>query len=249
MLLSSDDPAALAQWYSTAFQAPVLTTPDGVGYRVIDLDGFYLMFDSRDDVAGPNTGGARAILNVEVDDPEATAARLTDLGATWIAPLEYRDGDAFGTVADPDGNWLQLVRLTDDHEAQMSGPSSAYSSFAVADLDAAAQFYATVLGMRVLRFPMGVLGVRVNRSTTVLVYPKPDHVPATYTVLNIPVDDLPARVDELAAAGVEFLRYADFDHDDRGIARGHGGPDMAWFTDPSGNILALAQRDLSQFGS
>lgn len=246
MLLSSDDPQRLAAWYGEAFETTPMPIPGG-GYTVVDLDGFFLMFDKRDDISGTNPQGARAILNVEVDDPTATAARLDALGATWISRLEDRDGNQFGTVADPDGNWLQILRLSDEHEAQMSGPTSAYSGFAVRDVGAAEDFYRDVLGMRVLRFPMGdsdfhLLGIRINRNTTVLAYPKPDHQPASYTILNVPVADLAKSVDDLVAKGVEFLRYDGFDHDERGIVRGNGyGPDNAWFTDPSGNVIALQQ--------
>ncbi|MGK2319553.1 VOC family protein [Gordonia rhizosphera] len=242
MLLSSDDPHALARWYATVFEARIGTVSDGPGYDIIELDGFYIMFDKRDDVSGPNTGGARAILNVEVDDPLATAARIDALGAEWVSALEDKGGGTyFGTVKDPDGNWLQIVRLADEFEAEMSAnPTSPYSGFAVRDLDAADAFYREVLGMRVLRFPVGVLGIRINRGTTVLVYPKPDHEPATHTILNLPVDDLERAVDDLAGRGVEFLRYDGFDQDERGIARGGGrGPDIAWFTDPSGNVIAV----------
>ncbi|MFI8773560.1 VOC family protein [Gordonia sp. NPDC062954] len=244
MLLSSDDPKRLARWYATVFEAEIQTDPDAPGYEIMELDGFYIMFDQRDDVSGRATGGARLILNVEVDDPVATAARIDDLGADWISPLEDKGrGTYFGTVTDPDGNWLQIVRISDELEAQMSTPTSAYSSFAVIDLDAASTFYRDVLGMRVLHLEVGVLGVRINRTTTVLVYPKPDHRPAEFTVLNIPVQNLEEAVDDLVARGVEFLRYEQFDHDERGIARGgEQGPDLAWFTDPSGNVLALQQK-------
>ena len=249
MLLSSDDPQQLARWYATAFEAEPTSAPggpDGPGYTIVELDGFYLMFDKRDDVSGRNPQGARTLLNVEVDDAAATAARLDALGATWISPLENRDGNQFATVEDPDGNWLQLVSLSDEHEAQMSSPTSPYSGFAVRDTATTEQFYRDVLGMRVLRFPMGdndILGIRINRGTTVLAYPKPDHQPATFTVLNIPVSDLAKSIDDLTARGVEFLRYDGFEHDERGIVHGNGvGPDIAWFTDPSGNVIALAQR-------
>ncbi|MGV9826737.1 VOC family protein [Gordonia sp. NPDC003429] len=255
MLLSSDDPKRLAQWYARAFEAELMSVPgapDGEGYTIVDLDGFALMLDTRADVSGAKPQGARAILNVEVDDPVATAGRLDALGAEWVSPLEDRDGNHFGTVADPDGNWVQILRLSDAHEAQMSAPTSAFSGFAVRDLEATEAFYRDVLGMRVLRFPMGadaegagayLLGIRINRGTTVLAYPKPDHQPASFTVLNIPVPDLVARVDELAAREVDFLRYDGFDQDERAIAHGHGrGPDIAWFADPSGNVIALQQR-------
>ncbi|AZG46044.1 hypothetical protein D7316_02644 [Gordonia insulae] len=243
MLLSSDDPGRLGRWYASVFEAPV-PTDDGSGYPVLNLDGFYIMFDKRDDVSGPNPGGARAILNVEVDDPVATAARLDELGAEWVSPLADRDGSFFGCVKDPDGNFLQILRISDEFEAEMSNPTSAYSGFAVRDLDVTTEFYRDVLGMRVLRFAMGVLGIRINRQTTVLAYPKPDHRPAGYTMLNIPVDDLEKTIDDLAARGVEFLRYDGFDQDDRAIARGDGsgdgnGPDIAWFTDPSGNVISV----------
>jgi predicted enzyme related to lactoylglutathione lyase len=72
-----------------------------------------------------------------------------------------------------------------------------------------------------------------------MVYPKPDHVPATYTVLNFQVEDIEAAVDELSGRGVAFERYDGFDHDEKGIVRGGGGPPIAWFTDPAGNILAV----------
>ncbi|MCZ4580136.1 VOC family protein [Gordonia amicalis] len=241
MLLSSDDPARLAHWYATAFEAKVESTGDGgPGYDVVELDGFYLMFDKRDDVSGPNRDGARSILNVEVDDPRATAARLDSLGAEWISPLEERDGNFLGTATDPDGNWIQIVWFSDAEEIALGPPASTCSTFAVRDLDEAERFYRNVLGMRVLRYPMGVAGVRVSRQTTVMVYPKDDHRPAGFTVLNIAVDDLAKTVDDLVGKGVEILRYDGFEHDERGIVRGGDGePDIAWFTDPSGNILSV----------
>lgn len=261
LLLSSDDPQALGAWYATVFDVPVdqASAPpaDGGGtggtgtdspategptYRILDLDGFFIMFDTRDDVSGPNPDGARAILNVEVDDPRAVAARLDELGARWISPLEDRGGNLFGTVADPDGNWLQIVRLSDEEEAAMAAPTSAFSGFAVRDLGETAAFYRDVLGMRVLRLPMGVLSIAINGRTAVVAYPKPDHEPAGFTVLNIPVADLDAAVDELTGKGVAFLRYDGFDQDQRGISRGDGrGPDIAWFADPSGNVISLLQ--------
>ena len=75
----------------------------------------------------------------------------------------------------------------------------------------------------------------------VLVYPKPDHVPATYTILNFPVDDVERAVDELTARGVAMERYDGFDQDDKGISRAAGGPPIAWFKDPAGNILSVIQ--------
>jgi catechol 2,3-dioxygenase-like lactoylglutathione lyase family enzyme len=118
--------------------------------------------------------------------------------------------------------------------------SAAFSGFAVPDVQAARQFYADTLGLRVeVDDAMGgMLTLHLGGGTNVLVYPKPDHVPATYTVLNFPVDDVEKAVDELTARGVRFERYDGFDQDEKGIARGQG-PDIAWFTDPAGNVMAV----------
>jgi len=116
--------------------------------------------------------------------------------------------------------------------------SQAFSGFAVPDIAEAKDFYGTTLGMRVSDGPMGLLTLHPAGGRDIMVYPKPDHIPASYTILNFPVDDIDAAVDELASRGVEFLRYDGFEQDDKGIARGDG-PDIAWFTDPAGNILAV----------
>ena len=115
-----------------------------------------------------------------------------------------------------------------------------YSAFAVKDIDAAKAFYGDVLGLQVSDRMMGLIAVQLPGGTEVLVYPKPDHVPATYTILNLVTDDIDLSADELTARGVELLRYEGFEQDDTGIARGNG-PAIAWFTDPSGNILAVLQ--------
>jgi catechol 2,3-dioxygenase-like lactoylglutathione lyase family enzyme len=121
----------------------------------------------------------------------------------------------------------------------MLADTTAYSGFAVPDLDAARAFYAETLGLRVTVLEEGVLmqlDLAGDRPT--LIYAKPDHVPAVYTILNFVVDDIEAAVDGLSARGVTFERYEGFGQDERGIARGQG-PDIAWFTDPSGNILSV----------
>lgn len=120
----------------------------------------------------------------------------------------------------------------------------AFAGFAVPDIDAAHAFYRDVLGLEVAVESMGQLSLELRGGGWVLVYPKPDHTPATYTVLNLEVDDIDRAVDELEAAGVELLRYEGFEQDERGIARGISaghGPDIAWFTDPAGNILSVLQ--------
>ena len=122
----------------------------------------------------------------------------------------------------------------------MLADSPAFSGFAVPDVEAARRFYADTLGLRVeVDEEMGgILMLRLGGGTTVLVYPKPDHTPATFTVLNFPVSDVDGVVDQLAARGVRFERYDGFDQDEKGIARGQG-PDIAWFTDPAGNVFSV----------
>ncbi len=120
--------------------------------------------------------------------------------------------------------------------------SPAFSGFAVPDVEAARRFYADTLGLRVEvdENMGGMLTLHLGGGANVLVYPKPDHRPATFTVLNFPVEDVDRAVDELAAKGVRFERYPGFDQDDKGIARGQG-PAIAWFTDPAGNVLSVLE--------
>jgi predicted enzyme related to lactoylglutathione lyase len=121
----------------------------------------------------------------------------------------------------------------------MFADTPAFSSFAVDDLDAARRFYGETLGVTVTDGPMGVLSLDLAGGSSVMVYPKPDHTPAAFTVLNFQVEDIEAAVDELSGRGVEFERYDDsFEQDERGIARA-AGPQIAWFKDPAGNILAV----------
>ena len=117
--------------------------------------------------------------------------------------------------------------------------TAAFSGFSVDDIDAAKKFYGETLGIRVSELGTGLLTLHVAGGRDIIVYSKPNHEPATYTILNFPVDDIDQAVDELSRRGVEFLRYDGFSQDDKGIARGDEGPPIAWFTDPAGNILAV----------
>jgi predicted enzyme related to lactoylglutathione lyase len=117
----------------------------------------------------------------------------------------------------------------------------AFSGFSVDDIEAARKFYGETLGVKVSDPGMGLLALDIAGGHNILIYPKPDHEPATFTILNFPVDDIDTAVDELGRRGVEFLRYEGFDQDDKGIARGPEGPPIAWFTDPAGNILSVLQ--------
>jgi catechol 2,3-dioxygenase-like lactoylglutathione lyase family enzyme len=114
-----------------------------------------------------------------------------------------------------------------------------FSGFAVDDLPAARTFYADTLGLKVTENEMGMLELHLG-AATVLIYPRPGHVPAQYTILNFPVADIEAAVDALITKGVVFQQYPDMGTDEKGIFR-HGGPLIAWFTDPAGNVLSVLQ--------
>jgi len=120
--------------------------------------------------------------------------------------------------------------------------SRAYNGFAVDDLGKARDFYGETLGLKteVLDEQHGLLSLHLAGGRDTLVYQKPDFEPATYTILNFPVDDIDEVVDGLAARGVVFERYDAFEQDDKSIARGNG-PDIAWFKDPAGNILSVLE--------
>jgi catechol 2,3-dioxygenase-like lactoylglutathione lyase family enzyme len=117
--------------------------------------------------------------------------------------------------------------------------SKAFSGFAVDDLPKARAFYGEVLGLETSE-AHGLLTLHLAGDRDTLVYPKPNHIPATYTILNFPVDDIDAAVDELSSRGVQFERYEGMNQDEKGIMRGEG-PDIAWFKDPAGNILSVLQ--------
>lgn len=121
----------------------------------------------------------------------------------------------------------------------MFDTTKAFSGFSVDDIDAARKFYGETLGLRVTE-EQGFLALHLAGDRDIMVYPKPDHTPATFTILNFPVDDIDAAVDELTRKGVTFERYDQFEADEKGIVRGEG-PQIAWFTDPAGNVLSVLQ--------
>ena len=124
----------------------------------------------------------------------------------------------------------------------MLADGESFSSFAVDDMDRAGAFYAETLGLNVEAIDEpGLLSLKLAGGHTVMLYPKPDFQPATYTVLNFVVDDVEAAVDELTSRGVAFEHYDGFGQDEKGIARGNG-PSIAWFKDPAGNILAVLEQ-------
>ena|SRR5688572_12281721 len=125
----------------------------------------------------------------------------------------------------------------------MLGKSRAFSSFSVDDIGRAKKFYGETLGLEVADGEMGTLELRVAGGTPIFVYPKPDHAPATFTVLNFPVENVEEAVSALTRRGVKFEIYdlPDIKTDAKGIARGHG-PTMAWFKDPAGNVIGILEQ-------
>jgi catechol 2,3-dioxygenase-like lactoylglutathione lyase family enzyme len=117
--------------------------------------------------------------------------------------------------------------------------TKAFSGFSVDDIPTAKRFYGETLGLRVSE-ENGLLMLHIAGDRDTVVYPKEDHTPATFTILNFPVDDIDKAVDGLAGRGVRFERYEGLEQDDKGVSRGMG-PAIAWFKDPAGNILSVIQ--------
>jgi catechol 2,3-dioxygenase-like lactoylglutathione lyase family enzyme len=121
--------------------------------------------------------------------------------------------------------------------------SKAYSGFAVKDIEKTKQFYGETLGLKISELdvgaPLPLLELHPGGDRPVLIYEKGDLTPANYTILNFPVEDVDAAVDQLADKGVEFERYEGFDQDEKGIDRSGPAGGIAWFKDPAGNILAV----------
>ena len=122
--------------------------------------------------------------------------------------------------------------------------SRAFSGFSANDIPKAKEFYSGTLGVDVSE-TNGLLTLNLAGGHKVLIYPKPNHVPATFTVLNFPVPSVDKAVDELSKRGVRFERYNEpqLKTDERGISRGNGGPTIAWFKDPAGNILSVLETE------
>ncbi|MCC8426532.1 VOC family protein [Mucilaginibacter sp. UR6-11] len=122
--------------------------------------------------------------------------------------------------------------------------SKAFSSFSVNDLQAAKKFYTEVLGLEVSDNPMGIIELHITGSNNIMVYPKPNHEPATFTVLNFLAPDIDNAVDALIVKGIVFEQYDQeyMKTDKKGIVRANGqGPNIAWFKDPAGNILSVIE--------
>jgi predicted enzyme related to lactoylglutathione lyase len=117
ILLASTDPARLGDWYAAALDPEEDTKVDD--YRMLKFGSFYVVIDSRSDIGDANPEPGRIILNFDVADARASAARLDDLGVKWLAELEDRDGSLFATAIDPDGNYVQIIQMSDEARAAM----------------------------------------------------------------------------------------------------------------------------------
>ncbi|GAB3711107.1 VOC family protein [Nocardiopsis nanhaiensis] len=125
MLLASTDPDRLRDWYAAVLDPAGNDTMDN--YRVLRFGTFYLMIDRRDDVGPKAADPTRYILNFDVGDARAVAARMDEAGTAWVAPLEDRDGSFFATAQDPDGNYVQIIQLSEEHLAAMESGGTAAS--------------------------------------------------------------------------------------------------------------------------
>jgi len=121
--------------------------------------------------------------------------------------------------------------------------AKAFSGFSVNDIEKAKDFYGNILGLQVTDGLMGILEIHTEGNNNIIAYPKPNHEPATFTILNFPVDDVEKTVNELIAKGIVFEQYeGQIKTDEKGICRDSGGPSIAWFKDPAGNILSVLEK-------
>ncbi len=121
--------------------------------------------------------------------------------------------------------------------------TKAFSSFSVNDIQKAKEFYSQIVGLEVSDEMKGLLNLHIKDGNNIMIYSKPNHLPASFTVLNFPVNDVEKAVDELTGKGVKFEIYNEpnLKTDEKGIAQGGGGPRIAWFKNPAGNILSVLE--------
>ncbi len=125
----------------------------------------------------------------------------------------------------------------------MLTPANVFSSFSTDKIETVKEFYNKVLGIKTEDDPMGILDLHFDGGHHVMIYPKADHQPASFTVLNFMVSNIEQTVDSLRAAGVTFEQYeGEIKTDEKGISRGNG-PNIAWFKDPAGNILSVIEQE------
>ncbi|MDR8393909.1 VOC family protein [Aliifodinibius sp. S!AR15-10] len=121
--------------------------------------------------------------------------------------------------------------------------TKAFSSFSVDDIEKAKDFYGKTLGLKVMEEEMGIIALHLSGGVRIIIYPKPNHTPATFTVLNFQVENIESAVDQLIDKGITFEQYdGELQTDEKGISRGEG-PLIAWFKDPAGNILSVIEAE------
>ncbi len=256
ILLASADPTAVRAWYECAFD--VHPDPDGfLPFGTVDL-----LITARDDVAPMNPEPGRVIINIHVQDAQATAAHLSAIGATWLAQLEYRRPDEawFGTVIDSDGNYVQIIELTEAYwaarrlrhkQARLSvlEVASAATRLPAQDLDRARRFYADKLGLLPVESRPGGLRYECGAGGFVL-FESSGRPSGEHTQMAWQVEDLESVVAELRNRGVVFdeydmpgLRTINSVAEVAGNYPSHGGVGerAAWFHDSEGNLLAVGQ--------
>jgi predicted enzyme related to lactoylglutathione lyase len=263
LLLASGDRDRLRAWYAAAFDVH----PDPDGFLWFGRVG--VLLDERADVATETVEPGRVVLNYEVSDIQARARHLDEIGATWIAPVEYRaDGGAwFATVADPDGNYIQLIQLAPEYWSQrrarhhgspaVSGPLTNASSavrLPAQDLDRARRFYADVLGLEPAETRPGGLSYECG-GTSFVVYQSQGKPSGEHTQMGFYVADIETTVAELRRRGVQFedidvpgMRTVNGIADIEGNYPSTGaiGERGAWFHDSEGNLLGVGQLVMPQ---
>lgn len=255
ILLASTAPDALRAWYARVFDV----TPDP-GDGILWIGEVALIVTGRDDIAAAPVEPARVLVNVHVDDARTTAARLDDLGVTWIAAVEYREpvGAWFGTLQDPDGNYVQIVEPTAaywaarPHRRSGTGPlasAKASGRLPCQDLDRARRWYADKLGLEPVEERPG--GLRYQcASGSFSLYGSAGRPSGEFTQFAFQVADIEAAVAELRGRGVEFetveipgLETVDGIAEVEGNYPSAGGKAerAAWFRDSEGNLLGMGE--------
>lgn len=254
ILLASNDPDRLRRWYSDAFGVH----PDADGF--LGLGPVGMLVDRRDDVAPTTVEPGRVILNHHVPDIRAAAGRLDELSVTWVSPVEYRDaGLWFGTVEDPDGNYVQLIETTAEYwvrkrerAGDAAGPLTG-ATLAVRlpaqDLDRARRFYAERLGLEPIDAREGALLYSCG-GQEFAVFASTGAASGDHTQLGFMVPDLDVAVAELRDRG---LAFEEFDFGDFSVTNGvveipgyypskaPTGERAIWFRDSEGNLLAVGE--------
>lgn len=247
ILLASRDPSTLRSWYAAAFDIE----PDGDGF--LRFGGVGVLIDGRDDVADRAAEPARVILNFHVEDARATSEQLRELGAEVLVEPEWRGDAWFATLADPEGNWIQVIELSPAYFAAR-GHATSLARGAVAtrlpaqDLERARAWYADKLGLHPVEERPGGLLYRCGDGEFAL-FASAGGPSGTHTQMSWHVDDIDAAAAELRKRGVVFA-----DYDRPGMPKVDGivevpgnypsrgrGERALWFTDSEGNLLGVGQ--------